>query len=67
VDVLALLDAVEAAGLPGPMQDAVAEAFGDASEVALSAVKGLLMAAGVGASAAMRLARTLVSVLSGAC
>jgi len=61
VSVLTLLDALDAAGLPVPMQDAVGVAIGDASEVPLSSVKSLLTGAGVGVAAAMRLVGRLVS------
>jgi hypothetical protein len=59
--VVALLDALDAAKLPDPIQDAVAAAVGDASEVPLSAVKGLLTGAGVGLAAATRIVGRLVS------
>jgi hypothetical protein len=62
VSVLTLLDALDAAGLPVPIQDAVGVAIGDAPEVLLSAVKGLLTGAGVGVAAAMRIVGRLVSV-----
>jgi hypothetical protein len=60
VDVLALLDAVEAAGLSEAMQDAVALTVGNAVELPLTRVKGLLVAAGVGAAAALRISTRLV-------
>jgi hypothetical protein len=63
VDVVALLDALAAAGLSDAIQDAVGVACGDAAEVPLGAVKGLLTGAGVGVAAAIRIVRQLVSVL----
>ncbi len=62
MDVVALLDALAAVGLSGAVEDAVADAAGDATEVPLSAVKGLLTGAGLGAAAAVRIVRQLVSV-----
>jgi hypothetical protein len=59
--VVALLDALEAAKVPEAVQDAVGLAVGDASEVPLSAVKGLLTGAGVGVAAAIRIVGRLVS------
>jgi hypothetical protein len=61
VDVVALLDALSAAGLSVAIQDAVFVACGDAAEVPLSAVKSLLTGAGVGVVAAIRIVRQLVS------
>ncbi len=61
VDVVALLDALSAAGLSVTIQDAVGVACGDAIEVPLSAVKSLLTGAGVGVAAAIRIVRQLVS------
>jgi hypothetical protein len=60
--VLTLLDALDAAGLPVPIQDAVGVAIGDAPEVLLSNVKSLFTGAGVGVAAAMRIVGRLVSV-----
>jgi hypothetical protein len=62
ISVLTLLDALDAAGLPVAIQDAVGVAIGDASEVPLSSVKSLLTGAGVGVAAAMRIVGRLVSV-----
>ncbi len=59
--MVALLDALEAAKVPDTIQDAVGLAVGDASEVPLSAVKGLLTGAGVGVAAAIRIVGRLVS------
>ncbi len=59
--MVALLDALEAAKVPDTIQDAVGLAVGDASEVPLSAVKGLLTGAGVGVAAAIRILGRLVS------
>ncbi len=56
-----LLNALEAAKVPETIQDAVVVAVGDASEVPLSAVKGLLTGAGVGVAAAIRIVGRLVS------
>ncbi len=61
VDVVALLDALAAAGLSNAIQDAVGAACGDAAEVPLSTVKSLLTGAGVGIAAAIRIVRQLVS------
>ena len=61
MDVVALLDALAAAGLSVAIQDAVGVACGDAIEVPLSAVKSLLTGAGVGVAAAIRIVRQLVS------
>ncbi len=61
MDVVALLDALSAAGLSVAIQDAVFVACGDAAEVPLSAVKSLLTGAGVGVVAAIRIVRQLVS------
>ncbi len=61
IGVVALLDALEAAKVPEAVQDAVGLAVGDASEVPLSAVKGLLTGAGVGVAAAIRIMGRLVS------
>ena len=61
VDVVALLDALVAAGLSVAIQDAVGVACGDAADVPLSAVKSLLTGAGVGVAAAIRIVRQLVS------
>ena len=61
MDVVALLDALAAAGLSVAIQDAVGVACGDAVEVPLSAVKSLLTGAGVGVAAAIRIVRQLVS------
>ncbi len=59
--MVALLDALEAANVPDAIQDAVGLAVGEASEVPLSAVKGLLTGAGVGVAAAIRIVGRLVS------
>ncbi len=59
--MVTLLDALDAARLPEAIQDAVAAAVGDASEVPISAVKGLLTGAGVGLAAATRIVGRLVS------
>ncbi len=59
--MVALLDALEAAKVPVTIQDAVAAAVGDAREVPLSAVKGLLTGAGVGLAAVARIMGRLVS------
>ena len=67
MSVLTLLDALDAAGLPVPMQDAVGVAIGEAPEVLLSAVKGLLTGAGVGVAAAMRIVGRLVSACLAFC
>jgi hypothetical protein len=61
VDVVALLDALSAAGLSEAIQDAVAAAVGDAPEVSLGSLRGLLAGVGVGAAAALRIVRQLVS------
>ncbi len=61
IGVVTLLDALEAAKVPDTIQDAVGLAVGDASEVPLSAVKGLLTGAGVGVAAAIRIVGRLVS------
>ena len=63
MDVVALLDALSAAGLSDAIQDAVAAAVGDAPEVSLGSLRGLLTGVGVGAAAALRIVRQLVSVL----
>ncbi len=62
MDVEALLDALAAAGLPVTIQDAVAAAVGDAPEVSLGSLRGLLTGVGVGAAAALHIMRQLVSV-----
>jgi hypothetical protein len=62
VDIVALLDAMVAAGLSEAIQDVVAAAAGDMTEVPLSAIRGLLRGAGVGAAAAARIVRQVVSV-----
>jgi hypothetical protein len=61
VDVVALLDALVAAGLSDVIQDAVAAAVGDAPDVPLGSLRNLLTGAGVGAAAALRIVRQLVS------
>ncbi len=61
MDVVALLDALSAAGLSDVIQDAVAAAVGDAPEVSLGFLRGLLTGVGVGAAAAVRIVRQLVS------
>jgi hypothetical protein len=61
VGVIALLDALDAAKVPEAIQDAVATAAGDAGEIPLSAVKGLLTRAGIGMAAATRIVGRLVS------
>ena len=63
MDVVALLDALVAAGLSDVIQDAVAAAVGDAPDVPLGSLRGLLTGVGVGAAAALRIVRQLVSVL----
>jgi hypothetical protein len=62
VDVVALLDALVAAGQSEAIQDAVAAAVGDVPNVPLGSLRGLLTGVGVGAAAALRIARQLVSV-----
>ncbi len=62
MDVIALLDALVAAGLPEAIHDAVGVACGDAAEVPLSVVKSLVTGTGVGVAAAIRIVRQLVSV-----
>jgi hypothetical protein len=62
MDIVALLDALLEAGQSEAIQDAVAAAAGDAAEVPLSAIRGLLTGAGVGAAAAVRIKRQLVRV-----
>jgi hypothetical protein len=62
VDVVALLDTLSAAGLSEAIQDAVAAAVGDAPEVPLGSLRGLLTGVGVGSAAALRIVRQLVSV-----
>ncbi len=61
VDVVALLDALVAAGLSDMIQDAVAAAVGDAPDVPLGSLRNLLTEVGVGAAAALRIVRQLVS------
>ena len=62
MDVVALLDALVAAGLSDAIQNAVAAAVGDAPEVSLGSLRGLLTGVGVGAAPALRIVRQLVSV-----
>ncbi len=59
VRVVALLDALSAAGLSVAIQDAVAAAVGDAPEVSLGSLRGLLTGVGVGAAVALRIVRQL--------
>ncbi len=60
VTELALLVALQTEGLPEALQDAVASALGDATVISLARVKDLLVTAGVGLAAAMRIAGRLV-------
>jgi hypothetical protein len=62
VDAVVLLDALSAAGLSVAIQDAVAAAVGDAPDVPLGSLRGLLTGVGVGVAAAIRIGRQLVSV-----
>jgi hypothetical protein len=62
VDVVSLLDALVAAGLSDAIQDEMTAAVGNASGVPLGSVRGLLIGVGVGAAAALRIVRQLVSV-----
>jgi hypothetical protein len=55
-----LLEALVTAGLPEAMQDAVAITIGDAAVIPLGQVKDLLVGAGVGLAAAMRIVGRLV-------
>lgn len=62
VTVLALLEALQADGLPVALQDAVAGDVGDAEQIPLLQVKDLLVGAGVGLAAAKRIAGRLSAV-----
>ncbi len=61
MDVVVLLEALHASGLPEALQDAVAVAVEQTPVVPVSHVKGLLAGAGVGPAAALRVMARLVS------
>jgi hypothetical protein len=61
VDVITLLDALAEAGLPEAILDVVATAVGDAPDVSLGSLRGLLTG-WVGAAAAARIVSQLVSM-----